>query len=367
MNQKQRKISNFVSIRLVGKHICLDQKLEKLSEKEKEILCGLSVLPSEPFSIPALAAFFYIEEAELPGFFDLVHDLSTKHILFRNGSAYFLKEADSQYIRHKLNPGIQECSKIVNYFIDKLDDAKLDYEKGFVLLYNQLSTFLELVSKNSLHIANLSYVLSCNFMHQGNYTQALKYNQMALDISEKIDHTHPLVAHFCRDRANIHNKLGEPEKAIFYGLKDIEILEMHQGKYDDYLPDSCFTLSKTYEGVQNLKKAVEYNLKAIKYEQNRSASNLQNLCNMYHNLASYYARLNNIYYAKIYINKAVETISDAPKKDIIAYNYLIKYQKKINSIYEIEKLIRKYRFPIIFGFATMLGLLIWCIILLITR
>jgi len=79
-------------------------------------------------------------------------------------------------------------------------------------------------------------LLSSNLIKHNKYEEALRFNQLAVEISEKIDKKHPIVALFYRDKAFIHKKLGDAGKAIYYSLKDIEILERSAGKYDDLLP-----------------------------------------------------------------------------------------------------------------------------------
>jgi tetratricopeptide (TPR) repeat protein len=247
----------------------------------------------------------------------------------------------------------------VAYFSSGLEKTTQDYEKSFLPLYNLLVVVLRKINKNSLHLAHLSYMLSSNLIKYNKFDEALQFNQMAVDISEQIDNRHPLVALFYRDKAYIHKKLGNPVKAIYYSLKDIEILERHAGKYDDLLPDSYFALSKTYESIQDYKKAVEYNLKAIKYEKRRTRKKSLNLSSLYHNLAYYYAKLNNLQHASMFINKAVESFSAEKTKNKGEYLKLIKDQKKFNSLYEIEILIKKYKIPIIVFIGLLICAFLW--------
>ena len=196
-----------------------------LNDWEREIIYNLSVLPLRYYTVPVLMELFHIENNEQFLFFDTIHDLSTKGFLKRENAAYSLKPEVAKSVLNEARPGIEECSKIVNYFSDKLEVNKLEFENGFEPLFNQLAVLLDKINKNSLHIAQLSYLLSSNLIRYNKYAEALIYNQMAVEISEKIDSRHPLVALFYRDKAFIHKKLGDSNKAIYYSLKDIEILE----------------------------------------------------------------------------------------------------------------------------------------------
>jgi tetratricopeptide (TPR) repeat protein len=342
------------------------RELDKiLDDWEKEIIYNLSVLPVRFYSIPDLIELFRIEEYEQAAFFDSVHDLSSKGILDIKNATYCIKPTIADSIIHEIQPGIEECSKVVNYYSDKLEIHKLDFEKGFRPIYDQLVVLLDKINKNSLHLAQLCYLLSSNLIRFNKFDEALVYNQMAVEISEKIDNRHPIVALFYRDKAFIHKKLGDANKSIYYSLKDIEILERSAGKYDDLLPDSYFALSKTYEGIHDYQKAVEYNLKAIKYEKKRSRKKSINLSNLYHNLAYYYVKLNNLHHASMFINKAVEAFSKDKQKDKNEYLQLVKDQKKFNSLYEIEIRIKKLKIPILIILALLVSVSLWLIFRLI--
>jgi tetratricopeptide (TPR) repeat protein len=329
-----------------------------LNDDEKEIVSTMAILPGEFFSIPQLSLFFYIEENEYATFFDTIHDLSISGFLESEKGLYAIKPEIAIEILEKIKPGIEECPRIVNYLVDKMEVPTKDYEGIFLPVYKQLSTLLERIDKKSLHLAQLSYLLSSNLIRHNKFQEALRYNQLAVEISEEIDDRHPLVALFYRDKAYIYKKMGDHEKAIYYSLKDIEILERHQGKYDDLLPDSYFALSKTYEMVRNYNKAVEYNLKAIQYAQDAQRKS-NKLSYLYQNLAFYYAKLNNLHHASIFINKAVEFYTSENKKDKFEYMQLMRDQKKYNSLHEIELIIRKFKYPIIIFIGFCFGILLW--------
>jgi tetratricopeptide (TPR) repeat protein len=329
-----------------------------LNEDEKEVISGLALLPVEFYSIPELSAFFFVEKNAEAAFFDTIHDLSTKGYMDANKGLYAIKQTVAEEIIQNINPGIEECPKLVNYYIHKLELQIKDTASTFFPLFKQTSHLLQKIKKNSLHLAQLSYLLSSNLINYKKYDEALYYNALAVEISERIDEHHPLVALFYRDKAFIHKKLGNHKKAIIYSLKDIEILERHEGKYDDLLPDSYFALSKTYEVAHDYKKAIEYNLKAIKYEQMRSQKRTLNLSYLYQNLAYCYAKLNNLHYASLFINKAVESFIQDNKKDK-EYLQLIRDQKKFNSLYHIESIIRNLKYPIMILVGICTCIFIW--------
>jgi hypothetical protein len=330
-----------------------------LNEEEQEIICSLAMLPNEYFSIPQMMMFFFIDTQESHAFFDEVHDLSIQGFLVSDKGLYAIKPSVSDKILSEINPGIEQCPRIVNYLLDSMGIPEKSYEGTFSNNYKLLGSLLERINTESLHLAQLSYLLSTNLIKFSKFNEALKYNQLAVDISEKIDNQHPLVALFYRDKALIYKKLGNTNKAVYYNLKDIEILERQHGRYDHLLPDSYIALSKTYESMRDFHKAVEYNLKAIHFEQNKRRRKSNNLSYLYQNLAHYYSKLNNLKHASIFINKAVEFYSNQKRKNKLEYHQLIKDQRKFNSLYKIEQTIRKLKYPILAILGMSVGVLLW--------
>jgi len=336
--------------------------LTYLSNWEREIVFSFSVLPLTYYSLPELFEIFQIDETECASFFDIIHDLSSKKILLRKKDLYGIDEASSIKIIRAYHPEPEQVATIIDYFSNKLETSHLNYEKEFIPIYNNLNSLFQKVSGNTLHFAQLSYLLSTNLIKFRKYDDALKFNQKAIQISEAIDRKHPIVALFYRDKAYIYKKLGDTINAIFYSLKDIEILEKHSGKYDDLLPDSYFALSKTYEGIQNYEKAVEYNLKAINFEKKRKQKKALSISGLYHNLAYCYVKQNKLKDASLFINKAVETFESENRLDDKHYKLLLRDQKRFNSLFEFEQFILKYKNLMIVTAGVFLVILIWAVI-----
>lgn len=335
--------------------------LEKLNSREKEIVLSLSILPASFYSVPDLLRLFQVEDNDVAVFFDIIHDLSTKEFLVRNRDHYGLEADTCIKIQDKYKPDAEQCSTIIDYFSSKLEAGKLDYHKEFLSLYKPIASLLKKISGNSFHLAQLSYLLSTSLTNYQKYDEALIYNQRAIEISEKIDKKHPLVALFYRDKAAIYKKLGDSVNAIFYSLKDIEILEKHAGKYDDLLPDSYFALSKTYEGIHNYEKAVEYNLKAIQFEKKRKRRKTLNISGLYHNLAYYYVKQNKLKDASLFINKAVESFIADKQSNNKHYELLLRDQKRFNSLFEFEQFIIKYKYLLLVSAGIFLIILVWAL------
>ncbi len=338
-----------------------------LNDWEKEIILSLALLPCDRYSVPELAEIFQIDTEEEVVFFDTIHDLSAKGFLARKKDHYGFAPEDCALIKEYFSPSAGQCPTIINYFTKKLESHKLDYEKEFVPLYKMVESLLSSVQGNSFQLAQLSYLLSSNLMKHKRFHDSLKYNELAIKISEDVDKKHPVVALFYRDKAMIHKFLGNPEKAILYSLKDIEILEKHAGKYDDLLPDSYFSLSKTYEQQKNFEKAVEYNLKAIQFETKRKKKRILNLSGLYHNLAYYYVKLNNLKNASLFINMAVEIFNEGKNKNENHYKLLLRDQKRFNSLFEFEQFILKYKRVMIALAGLFLAALVWAIINLVSN
>ncbi len=333
--------------------------LKKLNNKEKEILICLSVIPVALFSIPELMKLFQINDEEQFRFFDTVHDLSTKGFLLRSQALYGIKPEYAQIINDNNKPTYEDCSVLINYLSAELEKPNLDFDSDFNPIYNKLKYLLKKISGHSFHLAQLSYLLSSNLVKYKKYDEALKYNQLAVEISEAIDKKHPSIAIFYRNKALIHKKLGDTSLSIYYSLKDIEILEQNVGKYDDLLPGSYFSLSKTYEEIRNYEKAIEYNLKAIQFEKKRKPERSANLIGLYHNLSYYYMKINNMRYASLFIDKAVESFSSAKLANKEHYKILLRDQKRFKSLFQIEQFILKFKYPILFIFSLLIFFIIW--------
>jgi tetratricopeptide (TPR) repeat protein len=336
-----------------------------LNKWEKEIVVSMALLPCRHYSIPELAEIFQVEKEDHATFFDTIHDLSTKGYFERGNGKYGLKGEVCESIIESNLLSAEQCSTIINYFSGKLENSKLNYEKEFLPLFTQLESLLSKIKGRTFQLAQLSYLLSSNFMKFKKFNDALKYNELAIKISKDVDEKHPVVALFYRDKALLYKFLGEPDKAILYSLKDIEILEKHAGKYDDLLPDSYFSLSKTYEQQKNYEKAVEYSLKAIRFESKRKRKRSLNLSGLYHNLAYYYIKLNNLENASISINKAVESFNEGKSKNENHYKILLRDQKRFNSLFEFEQFILKYKKVMLILAGLFLGVLVWAVISLL--
>lgn len=336
-----------------------------LNQKENTIVSSLAVLLEKNYSIPELSSFFQVEESGLAVFFDLIHDLSTKGFLSHRKGLYKLKSEVAKEILSEKKATPEICAPLLNYFTQKLENTGSDYEKDFLHLFKNVEVLLSKINGHSLQLARLSYLVSKNLVKFKKYEMALKYNQKAIKISESIDKRHPVVALFFRDKAQIYKILGDKDKALLYSLKDIEILEKHAGKYDDLLPDSYLSISKTYEAREDYEKAAEYGLKAIEFEKKKKRKKTLNISGLYHNLAYYYLKLNNTRNASLYINKAVEAFLKNKNKNDNHYKLLIRDQKRFNSLYRFEEFILKYRIAILIFLGLLLTMIIWLLLSLI--
>jgi len=337
-------------------------ELTLLNSWEKEIVFSLALLPCSYYSVPDLANMFQVEEQEQATFFDTIHDLSVKNLLIREKGSYGLRSKDCKLLLNKYSPTAEHSSTIINYFSRRLENPKLEYEKEFLPIYEKLKSLLANISGQSFQLAQLSYLLSSALLRFKKFEESLKYNGLAIKISETVDEKHPVVALFYRDKALIHKFLGDSEKAVIYSLKDIEILEKHAGKYDDMLPDSYFSLSKTYEHQRNYEKAAEYGLKAVQLEKKRKKRRTLNLSGLYHNLAYYYVKLNNMKNASLFINKAVEAFKENRSKNENHYKVLLRDQKRFNSLFEFEKFVLKYKKLMLVLGGLFLVALVWAVI-----
>jgi len=335
--------------------------LNKLNLKERKIAFCLSILPELCFSIPELMEMFQINEDEQFAFFDTIHDLSNKGFLQRNKALYGIKPEFAHYLVDNKITTVENCSALINYFTSKLENSKLDLEKEFEPLFAKMKNIFTNISGTSLKLAQLSYLLSSNLFKYKKYQDALKYNQLAVDISEKIDKKHPSIAIFYRNKAIIHKKLGDNNLSIYYSLKDIEILELNAGKYDDLLPSSYYSLSKTYEDAHDYEKAIEFGLKAIHFEKKRKTVKSLNLSGLYHNLAYYYMKLNNLDNASKFIDKAVESYLSVKKGDSEQYNQLLRDQRRFKALYRLQKFLLKFKIPIIILIGILVLALVWSI------
>lgn len=336
--------------------------LTNLNNWEREIVYSFSVLPLNYYALPELFEIFQIDKTECAAFFDTIHDLSSKELLIRQKDLYSIREVVRETILETYCPEPEQIATIIDYFSKRLEANQLDYQEEFLPIYNKLKSVIQKVSGNTFHLAQLSYLLSTNLIKYQQYEDALLYNQRAIQISEAIDSKHPIVALFYRDKAYIYKKLGDTVNAIFYSLKDIEILEKHAGKYDDLLPDSYFALSKTYEGIQNYEKAVEYNLKAINFEKKRKRKKSLSISGLYHNLAYCYVKQNKLKDASLFINKAVETFESENHASNKDYKLLLRDQKRFNSLFEFEQFILKYKRLMLVAAGLFLVILIWAVI-----
>ncbi|MFN8258707.1 MAG: tetratricopeptide repeat protein [Bacteroidales bacterium] len=328
-----------------------------LNAEEKQIVVSLSVIPFSMFSFPELFEMFNTREEEKSAFFDTVHDLSTRGILIRKSGLYGILPETAAKIIEREKPDFEDCSRIIYFYISKIDDNKNDPLKEFKKTFEKLEYLLHKIDKYSVHLAQLYYKLALVLQKFGEISKALEFNQKAIEISESIDGKHLLTALYYRNMAEVYKKMGNAKMAVICSLRDIEILEKNAGKYDEFLPGSFYKLSKTYEEIRDYDKAIEYNLKAIQSEENRIHPRFFNLSGLYHNLAFYYVKTNNLNKAAMFIDKAVESFNQCNMQSVKLSKRLLRDQKRFKSLLKLEKFVLKFRFP--FLVALILAIIIF--------
>jgi len=161
-------------------------------------------------------------------------------------------------------------------------------------------------------------------------------------MAKAIDSIHYTTADFYRNNALINRKLGRVEKALLSNKKDLQIFEQ-KGISDQSLLNSYFSISVTYEFLNNFKSAIKYSERILNFEKGLKKNDKIGLSWVYQNLSSCYIEIGENKKGVFYIKKALNLFNPDKKNDQKHYKYLNKKFKFFAFFYTLEGFVHKYQ------------------------
>ena len=183
-----------------------------------------------------------------------------------------------EVLRFKLDPQAEHCRDLVQEMY-----SRIGYQH------------IEVTSKNNLIVKHLTQYI----------------NGDSIDFSELLD-----------EYANVLQRLYAHEESIQIQTRALEMKERVLPENDLKLADSYNSLALSYKDLQQLDKALEFQLKDLAITQFHSKEEDYNLAITYHNLSLIYRKTKDLDQATYYQNEAIriaKKIKD-PDLDIVVYN-----------------------------------------------
>ena len=284
----------------------------KLSDRQKEIMSFISLFPAEHdiFSNVFKWAGFFDQGAN--DIMDLVErgwiiredDYYSIHTIVRNSIELQNKKSGASVSILDYESLIKELSLIDSY-IPKTMDYNLAQKLSFVP-----QTVGKLLSENytvNTTIGKFLHNLACLYKDQGNYDEALKFYNLALNIKEKIlGKDDPSTATTCNNIADIFYTQGNYVKALKFNYMALEIREKKLGKDHPYTATTYNNIACIYKAQGNYDEALKFYNMALKIQEKELGKEHPDTALIYDNMAQVYCAQGNYDEALNFYNIALE-------------------------------------------------------------
>ena len=234
---------------------------------------------------------------------DLIQDYYNKHTIhaanYRNDSAaYYLERIVRIYYNADL-------LKDVAWFID---NYLADYGKALDYYQQALACAQKEYGEVSEKTGEITEWIALTYDHLGNADQSLEWHDKAIGIYEQtIGTENPGAALVYTHIGRIYIQKGEPEKALVYTMKGLEIRERTIANKDDqYFSQSYNNLGVIYAEMREFDKAMEYHKKALEMRERLLGPNHAATALSYLNIGSLYHEISENDSALVYFQKALE-------------------------------------------------------------
>jgi tetratricopeptide (TPR) repeat protein len=168
--------------------------------------------------------------------------------------------------------------------------------------------------------------------HQGDYKEALKFYEKALELRQKtLPSNHPNLASSYFNIGLVYFNTGEYLKALSYHEKVLEIRQQSLHPSHPDLASSYNNIGLVYFNMANYSKALSYHEKALEIQQKGLPPNHPDLASSYNNIGLVYFNVSDYSKALSYHEKALEIRQQSlpPGHPQIVSSY-----KKIGLVYE---------------------------------
>jgi signal transduction histidine kinase len=274
-------------------------------------------------------------------------------------NAYLSKDS-SNYLFKKVYLKLSSKADTASYFYfkffekDKLnqDDSVTYYSKKLLPLFHQLDTINRL---RKVHVR-----LYYQNLHIGNYDNALKEIQKALDLAKKQKDTAFISLHYA-DISILYHDFNFFNKGVKYGKKAFELMNNAKNKDYKYLIIANNAIGINFDDWNKPDSAIFYHYKNLKYI--KKIKDTLGFAFIYNNIANTHLKIKNYTKAKLFLKKSLAinliinrdynlatnytnlaTIALEENNNKIAKNYLKKashHAKKSNSIEKIRDVLKQ--------------------------
>jgi hypothetical protein len=211
-SEKQKK--------LFFEHLLTIFDLAGLSEEEVGVLTQLSVLPPVFIAMDTIKEWLKLESNEA------INGLVSKGWLRQEGFEVFMHQVIQEVIRYSTSPDVEKCKTLIVSLANILNVEPGENpvaKKEYILFADSVLGFIE---DHDQDLATLANNLSSIYQDLGQPDRALEFQLKTIEIKEQIlDPNHPSLATSYHNLSIIYHALGKKANAIKYAEKAVSIME----------------------------------------------------------------------------------------------------------------------------------------------
>jgi tetratricopeptide (TPR) repeat protein len=182
-----------------------------------------------------------------------------------------------------------------------------EYQEAIKFYQKALEIKKEMFSPNHPNLANTIIALGNVYYSMGEYSKALSSQEKALEISQKsLPPNHPDLADSYNNIGSLHGQMGKYLKALPYFEKALKIRQQSLPSNHPDLAVSYNNIGNVYYKKGNYSKALSYYEKALAIKQQSLPPTHPDLGASYNNIGSVYENMGNYSKACSFYERAVE-------------------------------------------------------------
>lgn len=226
-----------------------------------------SVLPSHPISLETLMKIFQVDEESTHIFINNLNKLVSKGWVTKSGTDYRMHIIIADIIRRKLEPKIQNCENLIDFFINGIDkevnaNPHRFFESIKYIIY--IEYLLRHIPSECIKTARLLNQLSELLRINGEYNKALKYQLNSIRLKESIlSDTDIELAVSYNNIGIIYRNLAKYNLAYQVLSKALEIYENTPNTNSRLFADTYNNISVVSRYLGNTNLALKYQFKSI--------------------------------------------------------------------------------------------------------
>lgn len=262
----------------------------------RKVLSWYSVLPTVPIKVEDIMLWNEIPAENEQMIFNASQSLIHSGWLSEHTNGALCHPIIKLVAKIQLNPTIEDCEKMIDFFNDALhiDETKGEhgvYKRDWVI-YGQ--SILESFDDNDPGLAQIADRVGWIFRDLQDYNKSLQYQELSLNINQNLV---PLnlysLAIAYGNLALTYTKIDNYEKSLELNIKAVKIREKILSKNDPVLAVGYNNLGSIYIRLKDFKNALFYLKKSLKIREKILNKNHLELAFSYNNLASLYLQMEN--------------------------------------------------------------------------